>query len=138
MVAPSRVGLDSRLLTLHGQMRPYNHLRRAFRTAGVLCLVCGVAWLLPARAYAQASSALRSASATEQLAQVSLPAGEVLNSPRASLRRFLTLAEDGDFVGAAQVLIPDVRDTVRAADIARRIYDVIRRRVVIDLDSVSS
>jgi len=33
--------------------------------------------------------------------------------------------------------MPDVRDTVRAADMSRRIYEVIRRRVVIDLDSVS-
>jgi len=49
----------------------------------------------------------------------------------------LALADEGDFVGAAQVLMPDVRDRVRAAETARRIYEVMRRRVVIDLDSVS-
>ena len=75
--------------------------------------------------------------ATQTVVQTPVPAGEALDSPRAALRRFLALAEDGDFVRAAQVLMPDVRDTVRGAAVTRRIYEVIRRRVVIDLDNVS-
>ena len=107
-------------------------------TIAGFCVAWLIAWAIPARMSAQdKSTSVHTAPATQAAAQTSLPAGEALDSPRATLRRFLALAGDGDFVGAARVLLPDSRDTVRAADASRRIYEVIRRRVVIDLDSVS-
>ena len=117
-------------------MCPISHLPR---TIGVLCVACLLVWVLPIRMPAQeTTSTVPGAAARQTSAQTPIPGAEPLDSPRAALSRFLALAEDGDFVGAAQVLMPDVRDTVRAADASRQIYEVIRRRVVIDLDSVSA
>ncbi|HEX6048097.1 MAG TPA: mechanosensitive ion channel family protein [Gemmatimonadaceae bacterium] len=70
-------------------------------------------------------------------AQVNSGAQDSPQSPRAALRQFLQYASRGDYVAAAQYLALDARDAPRRADIARRVYEVIRRRVVIDLDSVS-
>lgn len=53
------------------------------------------------------------------------------------MRRFLELAERGDYGSASQYLGLDRRNAARGAEIARRLYDVIRRRVIIDLDSIS-
>src|SRR4051812_35669493 len=116
-------------------MRQNSHFHR---TIAALCVVWPLALTVPARVPAREStSTAPGASTTQTVVQAPVPGGEALNSPRAALRRFLALAEDGDFVGAARVLMPDVTDTLRAADVARRIHKVIRRRVVIDLDSVS-
>lgn len=112
-------------------MRPHIDLSRS---AAVLCLAWPLAWAVPTRASGQDTAG---AVVAAPGAQAPIPLGETINSPRAALRRFLTLAGDSDFVGAARVLMPDTRDTVRVADLTRRIYEVIRRRVVIDLDSVS-
>jgi len=62
---------------------------------------------------------------------------EAPDSPRATMRRFIELAERGDYDSAAQFLALDRRNAARRAEIARRVYDVIRRRVIIDLDSLS-
>ena len=107
------------------------------RTIWLLCVAWLLAWLVPARTPAQELTPAPGAPATQTAAQTSPPGGEAPNSPRAALRRFLALAEAGDFVAAGRVLLPDSRDTDRAADVSRRVYDVMRRRVVIDLDSVS-
>lgn len=61
-----------------------------------------------------------------------------LDSPRASLLRFLTLARDADFESAAAYLeIPTARKA-EAADLARRLKLVIDRHVWFDLDTVSA
>src|SRR5688572_31884991 len=119
-------------------MRWNSHFLRAIRTIVALCVAWPFAWASPGRMPAQeGTSTIPGTSATQTVVQTPVPAGEAPDSPRATLRRFLALAEEGDFVRAAQVLMPDVRDTVRAADVARRIHEVVRRRVVFDLDSVS-
>jgi MscS family membrane protein len=73
----------------------------------------------------------------ESTAQGTTPARESPESPRATIREFLELAERGDYAGAAQYLSLAPSDAPRRAEIARRVHDVIRRRVVIELDSVS-
>ncbi|HUQ83844.1 MAG TPA: mechanosensitive ion channel family protein [Gemmatimonadaceae bacterium] len=103
----------------------------------MLCLAWLFAWAVPTRVLAQEKSSTALGVPAQTTAQSRSPTGEVLNSPRAALRRFLELADGGDFVGAARALMPDVSDTVRAAEATRRVYEVIRRRVVIDFDSVS-
>jgi MscS family membrane protein len=65
------------------------------------------------------------------------PGEESPQSPRAALRQFLQYASRGHYGAAAQFLSLDTRSASRRADVARRVYEVIRRRVVIDLDSVS-
>lgn len=62
---------------------------------------------------------------------------EAPDSPRATVRRFLEAAARGDYVSAGQLLALEPAYAARRADIARRVYEVIRRRVVIDLDSIS-
>src|SRR5215204_5981304 len=124
------------LANASGEMRPISPFPRTIR---VLCVAWLPGWLVPARMPGQeTTSTVPGAAARQTSGQTPIPAAEPLDSPRAALSRFLALAEDGDFVAAAQVLMPDVRDTVRAADASRQIYEVIRRRVVIDLDSVSA
>jgi MscS family membrane protein len=53
------------------------------------------------------------------------------------MRQFLHLAERGDWAGASRLLALDRVSAARGPEIARRLYDVIRRRVVVDLDSIS-
>lgn len=61
-----------------------------------------------------------------------------LDSPRASLLRFLTLARDADFESAAAYLeIPAARKA-EAAELARRLKLVIDRHVWFDLETVSA
>ncbi|MBT9556920.1 MAG: mechanosensitive ion channel family protein [Myxococcales bacterium] len=61
-----------------------------------------------------------------------------LDSPRASLLRFLTLARDADFESAAAYLeVPPAR-TAEAAELARRLKFVIDRHVWFDLETVSA
>ncbi len=70
-------------------------------------------------------------------AQVNATAQDSPQSPRAAMQQFLQYASRGDYAAAAQFLLVDARDAPRRAEIAQRVYEVIRRRIVIDLDSVS-
>ena len=70
-------------------------------------------------------------------AQVNATAQDAPQSPRAAMQQFLQYASRGDYAAAAQFLLLDARDAPRRAEIAQRVYEVIRRRIVIDLDSVS-
>lgn len=70
-------------------------------------------------------------------AQVNATAQDSPQSPRAAMQQFLQYGSRGDYAAAAQFLLLDPRSAPRRAEIAQRVYEVIRRRIVIDLDSVS-
>lgn len=70
-------------------------------------------------------------------AQVNATAQDSPQSPRAAMRQFLQYGSRGDYAAAAQFLLLDPRSAPRRVEIAQRVYEVIRRRIVIDLDSVS-
>jgi MscS family membrane protein len=79
----------------------------------------------------------RSWAATEPEPAAAEEEGGSLDSPRASLLRFLTLARDADFESAAVYLeIPAARKA-DAAELARRLKLVIDRHVWFDLQTVS-
>lgn len=102
--------------------------RRGLR-AYVLTLVLRVAALaLPAAAAAQQADTDAPARATDI---------EALDSPRAAMRQFLDAAEQEDWALAAGMLQRSPRTAGRSQEAAERVYRLIRRRVVVDLDSIS-
>jgi MscS family membrane protein len=102
-------------------------------------LALGLAWLViglvPTQAPPQTSSSV--IVPPPPAAQDPAIQREAPDSPRAAMRRFLEAAERGDYLSASRYLSLDPKSSAHGADVARRLYDVIRRRVVIDLDSIS-
>lgn len=110
-------------------MRPLLYLRVA-----ALCLACPMAASVALPIHAPGIQP----APRESTAQVGGTAvAEAPDSPRATVRQFLEAAARGDYVSAGRLLALDAAYSARRADIARRVYEVIRRRVVIDLDSIS-
>jgi MscS family membrane protein len=99
------------------------------------CLAGPIVPFTPTPASAQVGGTV--SAPAETAAQSTGGVGEALDSPRATMRQFLALAERGDYEGAARLLALDNVNAARGAEIARRLHDVIRRRVIIDLDSIS-
>ena len=108
---------------------------RQMRVSQILFAGCVACAMVPTRSARPQNLTFRPP--PESTAQAAAAGPESSESPRAAIREFLQLADRGHYAGAAQYLALDPRDAPRRAELARRVHDVIRRRVVIDLDSVS-
>jgi MscS family membrane protein len=62
---------------------------------------------------------------------------EALDSPRAAMRQFLDASAQEDWALAAGMLQRSARTAGRSQEVAERVYRLIRRRVLVDLDSIS-
>lgn len=92
-------------------------------------LLLGAANALPAAAWAQQPDTDAPAKPTDI---------EALDSPRAAMRQFLDAAEQDEWALAAGMIQRSTRTAGRSQEAAERVYRFIRRRVVIDLDSISA
>ena len=100
-------------------------LRR--RVLALVLLACATA--LPAAAFAQQPDTDPPA---RQVTDI-----EALDSPRAAMRQFLDAAEQEEWALAAGMLQRSARTAGRSQEVAERVYRLIRRRVLVDLDSIS-
>jgi MscS family membrane protein len=100
--------------------------RQARRALALLLLACAAA--LPTPAAAQQPDTDAPAKPTDI---------EALDSPRAAMRHFLEASEQEDWALAAGTLQRSPRTAGRSQEVAERVYRFIRRRVLVDLDSIS-
>ena len=88
-----------------------------------------------------AGALARPAAAAAQQPDADAPARptdiEATDSPRAAMRQFLDAAEQEDWALAAGMLQRSARTAGRSQESAERVYRFIRRRVLVDLDSIS-
>lgn len=103
--------------------------RRDLRRCVLAIALAACAAAFPAAAAAQQADSDPSANKASDI--------EALDSPRAAMRQFLEAADQEDWALAAGMLQRSARTAGRSQEAAERIHRFIRRRVLVDLDSIS-
>lgn len=116
----------------------YQQTRRGQFWFALLLVVSVVTHLSCARAAPAAGAPDVPNAAPNTLRKVTQDIDEVApDSPRASLETYLQLCSRGDYKQAARFLNVPPPSAGRAAELARRLYIVLQRRVSFDFDSIS-